>query len=112
MVSFFPNGEESHVKAKLGGDGWDSNSSYFPYHLVPAALLLRHGLSLFTPEAAGSPGGAGSPQMAAPSSDGCREERPGHMSLQVAVEGGHGPEGVSWVPEPEFWSWAPTHMPC
>ncbi|KAB0398369.1 hypothetical protein E2I00_019123 [Balaenoptera physalus] len=32
--------------------------------------------------------------MAAPSSDGCREERPGHMSLQVAVEGGHGPEGI------------------
>ncbi|TKC42161.1 hypothetical protein EI555_013574, partial [Monodon monoceros] len=30
--------------------------------------------------------------MAAPSSDGCREERPGHVSLQVAVEGTHGSE--------------------
>ena len=33
-------------------EGRDSNSSYFLCHLVPVALLLPHGSSLFTPGAA------------------------------------------------------------
>ena len=75
------------------------NSSYFPCHLVPMALLSPHGSSLLISEAAllrvelcplkwqllpvMAPGRTGQ--------DTC---------LQVAVEGGHGPEGMSWVSEP------------
>ena len=47
-----------------------------------------------------SSGWAVSPQTAAPSTDGCGEVRPGHVCLQVAIEGGRGPEDVSFVPEP------------
>ena len=88
-MSPYPSGEESHFKAKLGG----GNSKQFLLHMssCPHCLAL-------TPWLIPLLGGAVSPQMAAPSSDGCREERPGHVSLRVAVEGAHGPEGVSWVP--------------
>ena len=45
-----PNGEESHVKAKLGKG--IHNNPYFPCHRIPMALLSPHGSSLFTREAA------------------------------------------------------------
>ena len=92
----FPNAEESHVKAKLG-EGIH-NSPHFPCHLVPRALFSPHGLLPVQTWSCPPPGGAVSPQMAAPSSD--ATGRTGRDTcLQVTVEGGRGPEGGSWVPE-------------
>ena len=51
-----------------------------------------------------------SAQMAAPASDGCREERPGHVCLQVAVEGR--PAALSWVPELDFGPGLPPMGPA
>ena len=64
------------------------------------SLALTPWLLPVHPRSHPSPGGAVSPQMAAPSSDGCKEERPEPVCLQVAVEGGRGLESVFWVPEP------------
>ena len=88
----------SHMRRQNWWEGMH-NSPYFPCHLVPTALLSHHGSSLFTPEAALLQVGLcplrwqlllvmlqGGEARTRVSSD--------------AVEGGRGPEGVSWVPEP------------
>ena len=41
---------KSHLLRQNGGEGIQ-NTSYFPRHLVPTALLSPHGSSLFTPGA-------------------------------------------------------------
>ena len=71
---------KSHMGRQNAGEGIQ-NSSCFPCHLVPMALLSPHGSSLLISEAAllrVEP--HVSSQMAAPSSDGSWEDRPGHVS--------------------------------
>ena len=104
-----PNGEESHVKAKLR-EGIHS-SPYFPRHPVPTALLSPQGSSLFTPE----------PALLWV---GLRPLR--RQLLLVMLQGGQAgtlclsllwKEAVALKAcpgsqSPEAWSWAPTHGPC
>ena len=100
MKSPLPSGQGSHVMAKLG-EGIQ-NSPYFPHHLVPTVLLSPHGSTLFTSEAALlqvrlCPLRWQLLQVMAVGRIG-----PGHVCLQVAVEGGHGAEGVSGLRAPSF----------
>ena len=85
-------------EGKIGGGG--SEQSLLPMSSHPHGLALTPWLLPVHPCSCPPLGEAVSPQMAAPSGDSCREERPGRVCLQVAMEGNCGPEGVSWVPEP------------
>ena len=76
------------------------SSLYFPRYLVSMALLSPQGSSLFTPEAALLQVGL-CPlrwQLLLVMLQGGQAGT--HVSSD-AVEGGRGPEGVSWVPKPQ-----------
>ena len=95
---------KSHILRQNWGEGIQ-NSSYYTCHLVPTALLSPHGLSLFWVGLC-------------------------HLRWQlllVMAAGRKGQDtclfGLLWkepmalkvclgFPEPELWSWAPTHGPC
>ena len=90
---------KSHMLRQKGGVGIQ-NTSYFPHHLIPTALLLPHGSSLFTLELLSS-GWVCDPQTAAPASDAARRTGRDTCIFSLLWKEAEGREGGSWVPEPQ-----------
>ena len=103
-----PKGEQSHAEAN-----WGRGLTTVPiFHVTLSPRPCSHPVAPpCSPRSCPRPGEAVSPQMAAPSSDAAG--RTGQNTVSSgAVEGGCGPEGGSWVPEPRAlvlgshpWAW-------
>ena len=103
-----PKWEQSHAEAN-----WGRGFTTVPtLHVILSPWPCSHPIAPpCSPRSCPRPGEAVSPQMAAPSSDAAG--RTGQNTVSSgAVEGGCGPEGGSWVPEPRAlvlgshpWAW-------
>ena len=105
-----PSEEESHVRAKLRGG--DSEQSLLPMSSCSHGLALTPWLLPVHPWSCPPPGGAVSPQMAAPSSDAAGRRGRDTWVFRLLWKEATAMKAGPGSHRRELWSWAPTHRPC